>query len=159
VRYAGDDLAEGVRVRTGSALLLGIAGNEARAIRLPETDAERAVLHLLRSMADDDVPVRAVLFQLRPGDRLEIHHDGLEHLALRAIALHDSVALVGRVPLDQHLSRDEAMAGFADREVNVRAAERALERVFDRLDGAEEVLAFGVRDEASVALEIGVVAT
>src|SRR6266545_6785130 len=56
-----------------------------------------------------------------------------------------------------HLGGDEPMAGFANREVNVRAAERSLECVLDRFDGAEEVLAFGVSYEAAVALEIGVV--
>src|SRR5258708_38022541 len=41
----------------------------------------------------------------------------------------------------------------------MRAAEHSLERVLDRLDGAEEVLAFGVCDKAAVALEIGIVST
>jgi hypothetical protein len=48
------------------------------------------------------------------------------------------------------------MAGFADREVNVRATERSLECEFDRFDRAEEVLAFRVSYETAVALEIGV---
>src|SRR5437016_13612342 len=141
----------------GAALLLGVAGIEPRAVRLAETDAERAVLHLLRGAAEDDVPVRCVLFQLRPRDRLEIHHDRFQHLALSAIPLNDAVPLVGWVPLDQHLGGDEPMAGFADREVNMGAAKRSLERVLDRFDGAEEVLAFGVGYEAAIALEIGVV--
>jgi hypothetical protein len=44
------------------------------------------------------------------------------------------------------------MAGFADREVNMRAAERSLEYVLDRFDGAEEVLACGVSYEAAVTV-------
>src|SRR6185369_16917091 len=128
-----------------------------RAIRLTETDAERAVLHLLRGATDDNVPVRCVFFQFRLRDGLEIHHDRFQHLALSAIAFNDAIALVCWVPLDQHLGGYEPMAGFADRDVTMRAAERSLECVLDRFDSAEKVLALGVSYEAAVALEIGVV--
>ena len=128
-----------------------------RAIRLAETDAQRAVLHLLSGAADDDVPVRAVLFQLRSGNRLEIHHDRFQHLALGTIARYQAVTFVGRMPLNQHLGGDEPMAGFADGEMNMRAAERSLKCVLDRPDGAKEVLSLGVRYKPAVALKIGVV--
>src|SRR5438270_7687661 len=140
-----------------TALLVGVARIEPRAVRFAKADAERAVLHLLWSAAEDDVPVRTVLFQLRSRDGPEIHHDRFQHLAFSAIPHDDTVAIVGWMPLDQHLGSDEPVAGFADREVNMRAAECSLECVLDRLDGAEEVLAFGISYKPAVALEVGVV--
>src|SRR6185437_13361712 len=80
-------------------------------------------------------------------------------LPLGAIAFNDAVAFVSWMPLNQHLSGDEPMAGFADREVNMRAAERSLKCVLDRFDCAEEVLPSGIGDEAAVALKIGIVST
>ena len=56
--------------------------------------------------------------------------------------------------VDEQLRREHAPAVLADRHVNVRGPKDADERVVDRLDGAEVVLALRVAQEAPVSLEV-----
>ena len=72
-------------------------------------------------------------------------------------AAQDGVARVRGMPFDQDLRRKDAPAVLAHRHVDVRGAKNTHERVLDRLDGAEVVLALGVGEEPAVALEVLVV--
>ena len=58
------------------------------------------------------------------------------------------------MPVDQQLRREHAPAVLADRDVDVRGPEDADERVVDRFDRPEVILALGVAEEAAVPLEI-----
>ena len=69
-------------------------------------------------------------------------------------ALRDQVALVRLVTLDERLRGHDALAGFADGDVDVRRTKLALQRVRDGLDRTEVVAALGVREEPPIALEI-----
>src|SRR5688572_12155605 len=60
------------------------------------------------------------------------------------------------MPVDKQLRREHAAAVLADGDMNVRGAEDADERVIDRLDRAEVVLALRVAEEASVSLKVAV---
>ena len=59
--HANDSFVE--RVAAGAPCLLrGVARSEAWPLRLTQTNAQRSVLGFLRGTADDDIPIRGVLF-------------------------------------------------------------------------------------------------
>src|SRR5690606_13052938 len=124
---------------------------EAHALGLTQP-AERAVVELLRGPPEHDVEVGLQLAELRARQRRVLDHDRVEQRRVHRTG--DAVARVRFVTFDERLRRDHAIAGLADREVDVRRAIHALQRVFDGLDRAEVVAALRVRQKPAVALEV-----
>ena len=119
--------------------------------RLANTALNRVIVIIRRRPTDNDVPVGFQFADLRTGDRFELGHCEFAQFGILNLPEY-SVPCVLFVSLDQQLCRPDALAVLADGEMNVRRTTG----VRHRLDGAEVVTAFDVRQKAAVSLEVGI---
>src|SRR5678815_3558682 len=100
--------------------------------------ADHGIARTRRASAEDDIKVGRKLADPGSGQGIEIHHEFFERLCRKS----QGVARIGGMPLHQNLRGEDPAAVLTDRNVNVRRAEHAEERVLDGLDRAEVIVSF-----------------
>ena len=114
--------------------------------------AQGTHLELVWRGAEHDVEACRELAQFGAGQRAEIYQQGLE--GPRFEILDDAVSCVGGMSVDQQLRCEHPSAVLTDGDMNMRGSKDADQRVLDRFDGPEVVLAFRIAQESPVPLKV-----